>query len=47
MDVAWEQEDLDKAVSRTVQLLHHHTVPQKAGKTSGKERHDHCLSNPV
>ncbi|XP_051924087.1 eIF-2-alpha kinase activator GCN1 [Hippocampus zosterae] len=35
MDVAWEQEDLDKAVTRTVQLLHHHTVPQKAGKTSG------------
>ncbi|XP_077457109.1 stalled ribosome sensor GCN1 [Stigmatopora argus] len=35
LDAAWEQEDLDKAVDRTVQLLHNYTVPQREGKTSG------------
>ncbi|XP_054628453.1 eIF-2-alpha kinase activator GCN1 isoform X1 [Dunckerocampus dactyliophorus] len=34
LDVAWEQEDLNKAVTRTILLLHNHTVPQREGKTS-------------
>ncbi|XP_061622693.1 stalled ribosome sensor GCN1 isoform X2 [Phyllopteryx taeniolatus] len=34
LDAAWEQEDLDKAVTRAIQLLHNHTVPQRDGKTS-------------
>ncbi|XP_072770375.1 stalled ribosome sensor GCN1-like [Nerophis lumbriciformis] len=33
LDVAWEQEDLDKAVTRTILLLHNHTVPQRECKT--------------
>ncbi|XP_024130877.1 eIF-2-alpha kinase activator GCN1 [Oryzias melastigma] len=32
LDPAWEQEDLDSAVHRTVLLLHNHTVPQREGK---------------
>ncbi|XP_061672508.1 stalled ribosome sensor GCN1 [Syngnathoides biaculeatus] len=33
LDAAWEQEDLEKAVTRTVQLLHKHTVHQRDAKT--------------
>ncbi|KAM8866194.1 stalled ribosome sensor GCN1 isoform 2-T2 [Synchiropus picturatus] len=33
LDKAWQQEDLNSAVARTVQLLHSHTVPQRESKT--------------
>ncbi|KAM9391827.1 stalled ribosome sensor GCN1 [Pholidichthys leucotaenia] len=34
LDEAWEQEDLDTAVHRTVQLLSNHTVPQREAKAA-------------
>lgn len=36
LDEAWEQEDLDTAVLRTILLLHSHTVPQREAKSSGE-----------
>ncbi|KAM9858158.1 stalled ribosome sensor GCN1 [Aulostomus maculatus] len=34
LDKAWEQEDLHAATTRTIQLLHSYTVPQRDSKTS-------------
>lgn len=38
LDQAWEEEDLDTAAQRTIQLLHSHTVPQREAKSSGEQR---------
>lgn len=36
LDKAWEQEDLDTAIKRTVQLLHNYTVPtQRDSRMTG------------
>lgn len=38
LDEAWEEEDLDTAAQRTIQLLHSHTVPQREAKSSGEQK---------
>lgn len=47
LDKAWGQEDLNTAAHRTLLLLHNYTVPQRDGKTTGKNRHasfECCIS---
>lgn len=46
LDQSWEEEDLDTAAQRTVQLLHSHTVPQREAKSSGEQKKKKIQTSP-